>query len=28
MTITLNQFNNLVWEKISEINDNLVWYEL
>jgi hypothetical protein len=28
MTITQNQFNNLVWEKISEINDNLVWYEL
>lgn len=28
MTITQNQFNNLVWEKISEINNNLVWYEL
>lgn len=28
MTITQNQFNNLVWKKISEINDNLVWYEL
>jgi hypothetical protein len=28
MTITQNQFNNLVWEKISEINDKLVWYEL
>lgn len=28
MTITQNQFNNLVWEKISEIKYNLVWYEL
>lgn len=28
MIITQNQFNNLVWEKISEVNNNLFWYEL
>lgn len=28
ITITQNQFNNLVWEKILGINANLVWYEL
>jgi hypothetical protein len=26
--MTQNEFNNLIWSKISEINNNLIWYEL
>jgi hypothetical protein len=26
--MTQNEFNNLIWSKISEINNKLIWYEL